>query len=201
MVLTWFVSSTDLAEVQSVASASPVQVGTKKIDERAFFDVSVLLSLFTITILILMLLKRINNNNYLFIFFLFPFSWKPVVEHTISMQLMRAAHKSGLKRFKPVYNSISLSSAVYHSKYFETRKQNKKQTVSNKVIVMQPLFAILFFSFWLLTHTLSLIIVEFFCFAQTLYSFETKKKHWKNQYEHTHTQTQESKNTYWFQCI
>lgn len=32
--------STDLAEVQSVASASPVQVGTKKIDERAFFDVS-----------------------------------------------------------------------------------------------------------------------------------------------------------------
>lgn len=31
---------TDLAEVQSVASAPPVQVGTKKIDERAFFDVS-----------------------------------------------------------------------------------------------------------------------------------------------------------------
>lgn len=33
---------TDLAEVQSVASASPVQVGTKKIDERAFFDVGFL---------------------------------------------------------------------------------------------------------------------------------------------------------------
>lgn len=31
---------TDLADVQSVASAPPVQVGTKKIDERAFFDVS-----------------------------------------------------------------------------------------------------------------------------------------------------------------
>lgn len=30
----------DLAEVQSVASATPMQVGTKKIDERAFFDVS-----------------------------------------------------------------------------------------------------------------------------------------------------------------
>lgn len=32
--------SADLAEVQSVASAPPAQVGTKKIDERAFFDVS-----------------------------------------------------------------------------------------------------------------------------------------------------------------
>lgn len=31
----------DLAEVQSVASAPPAQVGTKKIDERAFFDVSI----------------------------------------------------------------------------------------------------------------------------------------------------------------
>lgn len=30
----------ELAEVQSVASAPPVQVGTKKIDEKAFFDVS-----------------------------------------------------------------------------------------------------------------------------------------------------------------
>lgn len=30
----------DLAEVQSVAAAPPAQVGTKKIDERAFFDVS-----------------------------------------------------------------------------------------------------------------------------------------------------------------
>lgn len=37
------IDSTDLAEVQSVASASPVQVGTKKIDERAFFDVSLLI--------------------------------------------------------------------------------------------------------------------------------------------------------------
>lgn len=35
-----FCSHTDLAEVQSVASAPPMQVGTKKIDERAFFDVS-----------------------------------------------------------------------------------------------------------------------------------------------------------------
>lgn len=39
-IFTSQIHSTDLAEVQSVASASPVQVGTKKIDERAFFDVS-----------------------------------------------------------------------------------------------------------------------------------------------------------------
>lgn len=32
--------SVELAEVQSVASAPPAQVGTKKIDEKAFFDVS-----------------------------------------------------------------------------------------------------------------------------------------------------------------
>lgn len=30
----------ELAEVQSVAIAPPAQVGTKKIDEKAFFDVS-----------------------------------------------------------------------------------------------------------------------------------------------------------------
>lgn len=29
----------DLAEVQSVANAPPAQVGTKKVDEKAFFDV------------------------------------------------------------------------------------------------------------------------------------------------------------------
>lgn len=31
---------TELAEVQSVAQALPAQVGTKKINEKAFFDVS-----------------------------------------------------------------------------------------------------------------------------------------------------------------
>lgn len=29
----------ELAEVQSVQSAAPAQVGTKKVDEKAFFDV------------------------------------------------------------------------------------------------------------------------------------------------------------------
>lgn len=46
----------ELAEVQSVASAPPAQVGTKKIDEKAFFDVSSIAIDFPITFLYTILL-------------------------------------------------------------------------------------------------------------------------------------------------
>lgn len=38
-----FLNLLELSEVQSVTPAMPAQVGTKKIDEKAFFDVSVIL--------------------------------------------------------------------------------------------------------------------------------------------------------------
>lgn len=31
----------DLAEVQSVTAAQPTQIGTKRVDEKGFFDVSI----------------------------------------------------------------------------------------------------------------------------------------------------------------
>lgn len=81
----------ELAEVQSVTPAPPAPVGTKKVDEKAFFDV-----------------RQFHTGFALFLnkSFYFMFSLRLAVVHTISMQSMRVWHKSGLRKFKRAYSKF-----------------------------------------------------------------------------------------------
>lgn len=102
--------------------------------------------------MIFILLLRLTNNFNPF------FSWKPVVEHTISTQSMRAVHKNGLKRFKLVYNSISLSSAAHHSYYFELKEQaNQLKLETNCFEQRIHSHATIYFHFFAIRFLFSLV--------------------------------------------
>lgn len=43
--MTYNVRLSELAEVQSVTAAQPAQIGTKRVDEKGFFDVSTVIAI------------------------------------------------------------------------------------------------------------------------------------------------------------